>query len=199
MLAGMKREDIIRSQRAGDQMKHAVRLTAADRAALMQLVRVGTAPARKLLHARILLKADAGEGAPGWTDAQIRAALEVSLSTIARVRRRYATEGSDAALTRRPVRVPRPRKIDGLAEAHLIALACSTPPAGRDKWSLRLLADRFVTLDGGASVSHETIRRVMGKKRAQAVAGEGVVHPAEGERGLRLSDGRRAGRVRPAV
>jgi transposase len=164
MLAGMKLERIIRSQQAGDQTKHAVRLTEAERTALMQLVRVGAAPARQLLHARILLKADARQGAPGWTDAQIREALEVSLSTIARVRRRYATEGTDAAVTRRPARVPRPRKIDGLAEAHLIALACSRPPAGRDKWSLRLLADRFVTLEDGAAVSHETIRRVMGKK-----------------------------------
>jgi hypothetical protein len=164
MLAGMTLERTIRSQQAGNQTKHGVRLTEAERTALRQRVRVGAAAARKLLHARILLQADAGKGAPAWTDAQIREALEVSLSTVARVRRRYAIEGIDAAVTRRPAQVPRPRTIDGLAEAHLIALACSTPPAGRDKWSLRLLADRFVTLEGGAAVSHETIRRVMGKK-----------------------------------
>ena len=143
--------------------KYSVRLTEAQRQELQHLIATGTAPARRLLHARILLKADAGEHGQGWTDAQINEALEVSTSTLSRVRRVFAEQGLHAALTRRSQRRTRPRRLDGEQEAHLIALACSAPPDGRDHWSLRLLADRLVTLEVVEEVSHETVRQALKK------------------------------------
>ena len=138
-----------------------VRLTAAERAVLRDEVAAGAAPARRLAHARILLKADQGAGGPSWSDAAIAAALETSAATVARVRQRYAAEGLDAALARRRPHPAPARKLDGAQEAHLVALACSAPPDGREHWTLRLLAERFVTLEGGVPVSHETVRRTL--------------------------------------
>src|SRR5215207_547773 len=142
--------------------KYHVTLTEEERTRLEALTQRGRVAARTLTHAWILLKADTGAAGPAWSDAQIRTAFGVGWSTIARVRRALVEEGVDAALyPRRPA--PRlPAKIDGANEAHLIALACSTPPAGRDRWTLRLLAARFVTLEG-ASVSYETVRRTLKK------------------------------------
>jgi transposase len=142
--------------------KYHVTLTEEERTRLEALTQRGRVAARTLTHAWILLKADTGAAGPAWSDAQIRTAFGVGWSTIARVRRALVEEGVDAALyPRRPA--PRlPAKIDGANEAHLIALACSTPPAGRDRWTLRLLAGRFVTLEG-ASVSYETVRRTLKK------------------------------------
>jgi len=143
--------------------KYIVRLTSAQRQELQLLIATGTEAARKLLHARILLKADAGEQGPGWTDEQISEALEVSPSTLVRVRRVFAEQGLPAALNRRSLSRTRPRRLDGEQEAHLIALACSATPDGRDHWSLRLLADRLVVLDVVEEVSHETVRQVLKK------------------------------------
>lgn len=143
--------------------QHVVRLAPAERRQLGSLIAAGSAPARTQTHARILLKADQGAAGPGWTDAAIAAALEVSPATIGRVRARAAREGVAAALRRRRPAGPAPRKLDGGQEAHLIALACSTPPAGHARWSLRLLADRFVELAAGAPVSHELVRRTLKK------------------------------------
>jgi len=140
-----------------------VRLSAADRLALQRLVRSGKAPARTLTHARILLKADEGDGRPGWPDRQIAEALETSASTVERVRRRYAAEGMADALHHRRPRATKPRKLDGHAEAHLIALSRSTPPAGRDRWTLQLLADKFVALSAGPPISDELVRRTLKK------------------------------------
>ena len=137
--------------------KYVVRLDAAEREFLTDLVSTGTAAARALAHARILLKADEGPGGPGWADERIAAALEVSVSTIERVREALVCEGLAAALWRR--RPPaRPRKLDGAGEAHLIALACSAPPAGRRRWALRLLADRLVELEVVDAICPETVR-----------------------------------------
>jgi transposase len=145
---------------------HRVRLTAAERAVLRDEIAAGAAPARRLAHARILLKADEGPGGPAWPDARIAEALDVSVATVERVRRRYVAEGLGAALARRrPHPVPR-RKLDGAQEAHLIALACSAPPAGRERWTVRLLAERFVGLSAGESVSRETVRRTLKKTRS---------------------------------
>jgi hypothetical protein len=141
--------------------KYAVTLSEAERARLRTLVGSGTAPARRLAHARILLKADQGEAGPGWTDAAIAAALEVGLATVARVRQAYATAGLDAALTHKRPDREYARTFDGAREARLIALACSDPPTGRERWSLRLLADRLVALEVVAAVSHETVRQVL--------------------------------------
>jgi transposase len=116
-----------------------------------------------LTRARVLLKADEGK-----TDEQIADAVDTSLGTAERVRKRFCTGGLDAALSDRP-QPPRPqkRKIDGEAEARLVTLACSTPPDGRERWTLELLADRMVRLryvDG--AVSGQTVRRVLKKTRS---------------------------------
>jgi transposase len=144
------------------RMKYAVKLTEAERARLRTLVGSGAAPARMLTHARILLKGDAAPAGPGWTDDQIRAALDVSGATIVRVRRAYRQAGLHAAIDRRSPRTSRPRKLDGRQEAHLASLACSAPPPGQARWTLRLLTDRFVALEG-TLVSDETVRRVLKK------------------------------------
>jgi transposase len=143
-----------------------VLLTAAERSRVQHLLNSGTAAARTLTHARILLKADEGPGGPHWGDAAIAAAVEVSAPTVARVRMRCATEGVEAALVPRPPRTTTPRTLDGAQEAHLIALACSTPPDGHARWTLRLLAGRFVTLECGVPVSHELVRRTLKKTRS---------------------------------
>lgn len=143
-----------------------VLLTDDQRSRLQQMLNSGTTAARTLTHARILLKADEGPDGPHWDDAAIAAAVEVSEPTVARVRTRCATEGVDVALVPRPPRTTTPRTLDGAQEAHLIALACSTPPNGQGRWSLRLLANKFVTLDCGVPVSHELVRRTLKKTRS---------------------------------
>ena len=142
---------------------HRVRLPAADRDSLRKLVCSGKAPARALTHARILLKADEGKSGPGWRDRQIADALETSVSTVERVRKRYVVEGLQAALQHRPPRATKPPKLDGHAEAHLIALSCSPPPPGRDRWTMQLLADKFVALYQGPPISDELVRRTLKK------------------------------------
>lgn len=143
--------------------KYIVRLTQPEKQELEQLIRVGKAAARKLTHARILLKADCNAEQGGWTDQAIHEALDVSLATIARVRQAFVEQGLDAALNPKPDSQVRLRKLDGSAEAHLIALACSQPPQGRKEWTLRLLAAQMVKLDDIESVSHETVRQVLKK------------------------------------
>ena len=141
-------------------------LDEAQRAALRTLVGSGTAPARLLARARVLLKADHGEGGPGWSDAAIAGALDLHPSTVQRVRRRFVAEGLAATLERRrPDRVYE-RRLDGRQEAHLVALACSAPPDGRARWSLRLLADELVRLEAIEAVSHEPVRRALKKTRS---------------------------------
>ncbi len=146
--------------------RYHVLLTGDDRSRLQQMLNGGRAAARTLTHARILLKADEGPDGPHERDAAIAVAIEVSEPTVARVRARCATEGVEAALVHRQPRVTTPRVLDGVQEAHLIALACSAPPAGHARWTLRLLAGRFVTLDCGVPVSHELVRRTLKKPRS---------------------------------
>jgi transposase len=123
--------------------------------------RQGAAPARALTHARILLKANQGEAGPSWTDRAIATALEVHHTTVARVRQQYAAGGLDAAVDRKaPDRAYR-RKLDGQQEARLVALACSAPPEGRKRWTLRLLAERLVQLEVVEDLSHETVRQAL--------------------------------------
>jgi transposase len=146
------------------QKQHRVVLSATERESLLDQIHHGRGSARDLAHARILLKADEGSDGPAWKDGQIVAGLDVSVATVERVRRRFATEGLTAAVKRRPLRAHRPRKLDGAQEAQLIALACSEPPTGRGDWSLRLLAGRMVALyDDLEGVSYETIRRTLKK------------------------------------
>ena len=140
--------------------KYIVKLAKEERASLSKLIAQGEASARKLLHARILLKADSGEGGPGWTDQAISEALEIGTATVERVRQRLVEEGLGAALNRHRPHTPRLRKLDGEQEAHLIALVCSQPEEGQDRWTLQLLADKLVQLRIVESISRETIRQV---------------------------------------
>ena len=138
-----------------------VTLTSEERATLRELISSGKAAARKLSHARILLKADSSEPSPGWNDAAISQALDVGTATVERVRKRFVEEGLE--LGRRSPRREYKRKLDGDGEAHLIALACSESPQGSARWTLRLLADRMVALEYIDELSYQTVRRVLKK------------------------------------
>ncbi|HWS80703.1 MAG TPA: helix-turn-helix domain-containing protein, partial [Rubrobacter sp.] len=142
--------------------KYVVRLTEEERSRLETLVRRGRAHTRKLLYARILLKADAN-GPDHWTDERIAKAFEISTATVARERRRYCEDGLEVALMPKKPGRPRRRVLDGRAEAHLLALACSEAPEGRERWSMRLLADRMVELGHVEALSYETVRRALKK------------------------------------
>ncbi len=144
--------------------KYKVTLTADERQSLHALVAAGKAAAKKLAHARILLKADAAPDGPGWTDERIAEAVEVNRTTVEQVRQRFVEQGLEAALVRKKQDRPsRERKLDGDGEARLIALACSQPPRGRAAWTLRLLADRLVELAVVDAISTETVRQVLKK------------------------------------
>jgi transposase len=145
--------------------RYVVELKEQERERLAGMIAAGTAPARKLTHARILLKAEAQPQGPGWVDDRIAEAVEVSQPTVARVRRQYVEEGLEAALNRRAPRREYRRKLDGEQEARLLAVACSKPPAGQVRWTLRLLADRLVELEVVEEVSYQTVRRVLKKTR----------------------------------
>jgi transposase len=147
--------------------KYKVTLTVEERRQLQDLIAAGKAAAKKLTHARILLKADAADGGPAWTDDGIAEALDVSTDTIGRVRQRFVEQGLEAALVRKKQDRPsRQRKLDGRAEARLIALACSQPPDGRKEWTMKLLADRLVELEVVDTLSDETVRRALKKTRS---------------------------------
>lgn len=142
--------------------RYVVRLTGEERERLERMVSAGKAAARKLAHARVLLKADAD--GPAWTDVGIAEALEMGVRTVESIRKRFVEEGLEAALNRRKQSRPSvARKLDGAAEARLVAVACSAPPEGRKRWTLRLLADRLVELEIVEAVSHETVRQAMKK------------------------------------
>jgi len=139
--------------------KYVVTLTDDERQHLEQLLAKGKVAARTLRHAQALLKADQPTG---WKDADIAEAFGLSVRTVERLRQRFVEEGLEAAL--KPKAVPRlPRKVDGEVEAHLVALACSDPPEGRQRWTLRLLAGKLVELDLIESISPEGVRQVLKK------------------------------------
>ena len=156
-----------RSSLAAVPKKYTVTLAEEQREQLRKLTRSGKAPAREIAHARVLLKADVGNSGGPLPDDEIARVLELSASTVGRVRKRFSSEGLEAALKHRTPRAFKPRRLDGRAEAHLIALACSDPPLGRSQWSLRLLADRLVELGHVESVSHETVGQVLKKTRSR--------------------------------
>ena len=136
--------------------KYVVTLSKEERDQLLALIGSGEAKARTLSHARILLKAD-----EGWRDRDIGKALDISIPTIERVRKRFVFEGFEASLKQRRSRRVYRRKVDGEQEAHIVAVACSAPPEGYARWSLRMLADRIVQMKIIDSVSHETVRHVL--------------------------------------
>jgi transposase len=164
----------------GMNKRYRVILTEGQRDQLDRLIAAGTAPARKLTHARVLLKADQGPDGPAWVDDKIAEAVEVSQPTISRIRKQFVEEGLEAALNRRAPRREYVRKLDGEQEAHLVALSCSTLPDGQKRWTLRLLADRLVELEVVDEISYQTVRRTL--KETSSSPGSrssGASHPSE--------------------
>ncbi len=152
--------------------RYLVTLTEAERASLLALTQKGKISAPQLTRAHILLQADAG-----GIDAVIAAALHVGIATVARVRKRFVEEGLEAALQERP-RPGGHRKLDGKQEAFLIALACSTPPEGRTRWTMQLLAGKMVELRVVDSISDETVRRTLKKPSSSRGRRQSGVFPA---------------------
>jgi Homeodomain-like domain len=151
--------------------KYVVRLSSAEREQLETLIRKGKGPAQRLLKARILLKADVSEGGDGWSDGRIIEALETGASMVYRVRKQLVEEGLEAVLSRKQRTMPAIARIfDGEKEAQLIALACSTPPKGRARWSLRLLENKVVELNIVDRASDSTIGRVLKKTLSSPIA-----------------------------
>jgi transposase len=146
--------------------KDRVTLTHEERTDLEALISRGKADARKLAHARILLQVDEAPDGPGRADADVAAALNTSTRTIERVRQRFVEQGLEPALLPKPTKRIYTRALDGRQEAHLIALACSAPPEGKKRWTLRLLAERMVELEYTDSVSHEAVRQALKKTRS---------------------------------
>ena len=143
--------------------KYIVELTGNERSQLQALVKKGKAAAYKIKHAHILLKADQGPDGLGWKDSEIAHVFHCHVTTVENVRRRLVEHGIDAAIERAKHRTHKPRVLDGRAEAKLVALACSETPQGRDKWTLRLLADKMVELEIVDSLSYGTVRNVLKK------------------------------------
>jgi transposase len=143
--------------------KYRVTLTPEEREVLERMIARGKAAARKLAHARVLLQADEAEGGPARADEDIAAALNASVRTIERGRQRFVEQGLEAALLPKPAKRIYARKLDGEQEAHLIALACSAPPEGKRRWTLRLLAEQMVELQHVDALSHETVRQALKK------------------------------------
>lgn len=143
--------------------RYIVRLTPEERGELEELVSSGKARARKLMHAHILLEADA-DGS-NWTDAQISEALSIGRATVERVRKAFVERGLPDSLNPKRRSKNTPKKLDGDQEAHLIALACSPAPKGHDRWTLRLLADNMVQLEYVDTLSYETVRQVLKKQK----------------------------------
>ena len=174
--------------------KSIVRLEPREREDPHKRVSKGKGAARKPAHARILPHAD--EGGPGWTDGRIAEALGVTTRTVEPVRQRCVEQGLEAAMERKQrEQGPTPRILDGAKEAKLVAVCCSKPPPGQRRWTLHLPADRLVELKMVESISPDTVRRTLKKKRVEAVAQAEVVHSAGAERRVRPRHGKRAGGV----
>ena len=151
--------------------KYVVRLSGEEREQLGALLRKGKSPAQRLLKARILLKADVSEAGEGWSDSRIIQALGTSPSMVYRVRKQLVEEGFEAVLSRKPRATPAvPLIFDGEKEAKLIALACSKPPKGRARWTLRLLENKVVELNIVDRASDSTIWRTLKKTLSSPIA-----------------------------
>lgn len=143
--------------------KYPVELTEEERYQLKQLLSSGTASVRKVRRAQILLKSDSSQGRPNWSYQAICDAFNVSQPTISEVRRAYVEGGLETAINRKKPERVYEHRLDGVAEAHLIALACAEPPEGYKRWTLRLLRDRMIKLSYVENISHETIRTTLKK------------------------------------
>ena len=152
--------------------RYVVRLSGEEREQLATLIRKGKSPARRLLKARILLKADVSQVGEGWSDSRIIEALETSASMVYRVRKQLVEEGFEAVLSRKQRAMPAVGRIfDGEKEAKLTALACSKPPKGRARWTLRLLESKVVELGIVDRASDSTIGRTLKKTFSSPIAG----------------------------
>jgi transposase len=144
--------------------QYIVELTSEERCQLQQIVAKGNTTGYQIKYSQILLKADQGKDGPGWSDAKIAEAFECNVSTVYRLRKRLVEDGFEAILQHGNTGKHKRRKLDGKAEAHLIALACSQPPAGRQRWTVRLLADELVALgivdSCGKTTVHETLKKM---------------------------------------
>jgi transposase len=152
--------------------KYVVRLSGEEREQLEGLIRKGKSAAQRLLKARIMLKADVSDAGEGWSDSRIIKALDTSVSMVYRVRKQLVEEGFEAVLSRKQRATPAVARIfDGEKEAKLVALACSKPPKGRVRWTLRLLENRVVELGIVDHASDSTIGRVLKKTSSSPIAG----------------------------
>ena len=147
----------------GKDDKYVVRLDAEERVELQSMVDEGRRSKSVRQRARILLKVDESQSGSAGTDERAAEFAEVSLSTAHRVRQRFVEEGFEVSLLRKEQKNRKAKKIDGRAEAHLVALACGEPPEGRKRWTLKLLADQLVSLEVVDSVSPETVRKTLKK------------------------------------
>lgn len=177
--------------------KYVVKLTAEERVELETLVQQGKAAGWKIQRAQALLKCDQSTDGPGWPDPRIAEAFGCTVRSLENWRKQAVERGPTSLLERKPLS-PRVGKFDGENQARLTKLACSPAPAGRSRWSLRLLAERVVELEIVEAASHETIRRAL-KKRPPAVAKADVVHSARTRRRLRLPHGASLGSVSSAL
>lgn len=144
--------------------KNSIKLTKEQREALEEFTRSGTAPARQIQHAQVLLKIDSGEEGPDWSDKQVKDAFGASSPTIWRIRQRFLAQGLSDALNRRPQpERPEKRKVDGEKEAQVIAVTCSQAPDGYKQWSMRLLADKLIELGYFEEISHVTVWKALKK------------------------------------
>jgi len=151
--------------------KYVVRLSSEERDRLNDLIKKGNSPAKLQLKARILLKADISNDGEGWSDGQIVAALETNELMVYRVRQKLVEEGLDSVLSRKKRLTPAvPCIFDGEKEAKLIALACSAPPPGRARWTLRLLEDKVVELNIVDHASDNTIGRTLKKTSSSPIS-----------------------------
>jgi len=184
--------------------KYIVTLTEEERPRLPEMLSRGKAAARKLTHARVLLKADAPPDGPGWHDERIAEGLEVGRATVERVRKEFVEEGLEAAWERRKPRRPYPRKREGDGEAPRVALACQKPSDGRGRWPLPLLADRRVEWAYVDPISYQTVRRTLKKTNSNlGGASRGAFRPkptrslsGRGRRCWQCTSGRRTPSVR---
>ncbi len=146
--------------------KHIIELTPEEVKHLQELVTQGKTAARRILHAHILLQANAAEGGPAWKDDQIAEVFGVSVRSVERIRQRCVENGLDDALERRQsdTGISR-RKLDGKGEAYLCKLACSKPPQGRERWTIRLMRDRMVELRIVEDIGRETVRTTLKKMK----------------------------------
>jgi transposase len=162
----------IMAAKANSVKRYVVRLSADERERLEALIRKGKSPAQRLLKARILLKADVSEAGEGWSGSRIIKALETSVSMVYRVRKQLVEEGFEAVLSRKQRATPAvPPIFDGEKEAKLIALACSKPPKGRRRWTLRLLENKVVELGIVDRASDSTIGRTLKKTLSSPIGG----------------------------